>query len=66
MSLDRKINRIQFLSGNLLKVIAVPVSYTHLHNPKSKKGAQVMRKNEKITALYERLSRCLLYTSGAA
>ena len=27
------------------------------HNPKSKKGAQVMRKNEKITALYERLSR---------
>nr|WP_195478560.1 DUF4368 domain-containing protein [Ruminococcus sp. D55t1_190419_H1] len=27
------------------------------HNPKPKKGAQVMRKNEKITALYERLSR---------
>ena len=27
------------------------------HNPKLKKGAQVMRKNEKITALYERLSR---------
>ena len=27
------------------------------HNLKSKKGAQVMRKNEKITALYERLSR---------
>ena len=27
------------------------------HKPKSKKGAQVMRKNEKITALYERLSR---------
>ena len=27
------------------------------HNLKPKKGAQVMRKNEKITALYERLSR---------
>ena len=27
------------------------------HNLKSKKGAQAMRKNEKITALYERLSR---------
>ena len=27
------------------------------HNLKSKKGAQVMSKNEKITALYERLSR---------
>ena len=27
------------------------------HNPKPKKGAQTMRKNEKITALYERLSR---------
>ena len=27
------------------------------HNPKTKKGAQTMRKNEKITALYERLSR---------
>ena len=27
------------------------------HNPKPKKGAQAMRKNEKITALYERLSR---------
>ena len=27
------------------------------HNLKSKKGAQVMRKNKKITALYERLSR---------
>jgi len=27
------------------------------HNLKTKKGAQVMRKNEKITALYERLSR---------
>src|SRR5699024_4840177 len=27
------------------------------HNLKQKKGAQVMRKNEKITALYERLSR---------
>ena len=27
------------------------------HNLKAKKGAQVMRKNEKITALYERLSR---------
>ena len=27
------------------------------HNVKPKKGAQVMRKNEKITALYERLSR---------
>lgn len=27
------------------------------HNLKLKKGAQVMRKNEKITALYERLSR---------
>ena len=27
------------------------------HNLKSKKGAQIMRKNEKITALYERLSR---------
>ena len=27
------------------------------HNPKLKKGAQVMRKNEKITALHERLSR---------
>ena len=26
------------------------------HNLKPKKGAQVMRKNEKITALYERLS----------
>ena len=28
-----------------------------IHNLKPKKGAQVMRKNEKITALYERLSR---------
>ena len=27
------------------------------HNLKSKKGAQAMRRNEKITALYERLSR---------
>ena len=27
------------------------------HNLKPKKGAQAMRKNEKITALYERLSR---------
>ena len=27
------------------------------HNLKPKKGAQVMKKNEKITALYERLSR---------
>ena len=27
------------------------------HNLKPKKGAQVMRKNEKITALYERLRR---------
>ena len=27
------------------------------HNPKPEKGAQTMRKNEKITALYERLSR---------
>ena len=27
------------------------------HNLKPKKGAQVMRKSEKITALYERLSR---------
>ena len=27
------------------------------HNLKPKKRAQVMRKNEKITALYERLSR---------
>ena len=27
------------------------------HNLKPKNGAQVMRKNEKITALYERLSR---------
>ena len=33
------------------------------HNPKLKKGAQVMRKNEKITALYERLSRDFLVFS---
>ena len=31
--------------------------FLRTHNLKSKKGAQVMRKNEKITALYERLSR---------
>ena len=33
------------------------------HNLKPKKGAQVMRKNEKITALYERLSRDFLVFS---
>ena len=31
--------------------------FLRTHNLKSKKGAQAMRKNEKITALYERLSR---------
>ncbi|MEQ2823078.1 hypothetical protein AAAV73_10870, partial [Hominicoprocola fusiformis] len=51
-------NMLMLFTWHILKQFNQAVGKSlRTHNLKPKKGAQVMRKNEKITALYERLSR---------